>query len=108
VDEVLHKKDARVTLTAEDQASLFEKAVKLLHKKYEPVCLSLEDVDKLDDVYNLDMLIKYMKLSHYTYDMHDVFLIVYPKDGAEANMVEYQGSLQQICQHLHQRCLEIQ
>jgi hypothetical protein len=51
-DEVLHKKDARINLTADDRASLFKKAVKLLHKKYEPMPLLLEDTDKLDDAYN--------------------------------------------------------
>ncbi len=55
--------------------------------------LSLEDADKLDDAYNLDVLIKYTKRSHYTYDMHDVFLVVYPKDGTEANMVDYTKDL---------------
>jgi hypothetical protein len=55
--------------------------------------LSLEDADKLDDAYNLDVLIKYMKRSHYTYDMHDVFLIFYPKDGAETNMLAYTKDL---------------
>jgi hypothetical protein len=92
-DEVLHKKDDRAKLTADDRASLFEKAVKLSHKKYEPMPLSLEDADKLDDAYNLDVLIKYTKRSHYTYDMHDVFLVVYPKDGTEANMVDYTKDL---------------
>ncbi len=92
-DEVLHKKDDRAKLTADDRASLFEKAVKLSHKKYEPMPLSLEDADKLDDAYNLDVLIKFTKRSHYTYDMHDVFLVVYPKDGTEANMVDYTKDL---------------
>jgi hypothetical protein len=89
----LHKSDARANLTADDRASLFEKAVKTAHKKYELMPLSLEDADKLDDAYNLDVLIKYTKRSHYTYDMHDVFLIVYPKDGSQANVVDHTKDL---------------
>jgi hypothetical protein len=41
----------------------------------------------------LPLMIKYTKCSHYTYDMHDVFLIIYPKDGAGANMVSYTKNL---------------
>jgi hypothetical protein len=51
--------------------------------------LSLEDADKLDDTYNLDVLIKHTRRSHITYDLHNVFLIVYPMTGAEANAVHY-------------------
>jgi enolase len=58
-----------------------------------PLPLPLEDADKLDDTYNLDVLIKYTRCSHITYDMHDVFLIVYPKDGTQANVVDYTKDL---------------
>jgi hypothetical protein len=92
-DTVLHKKEDRDQLTADDRANIFEKAVKLQHKKYDLMPLSLEDADKLDDAYNLDILIKYTKQSHYIYDMHDVFQIVYPKKGNQANVVDYTKDL---------------
>ena len=92
-DIVLHAKEDRDNLTADDRASIFEKAVKLQHKQYDLMPLSLEDADKLDDAYNLDVLIKYTKQSHYIYDMQDVFLIVYPKTGNQANVVDYTKDL---------------
>jgi hypothetical protein len=51
------------------------------------------DADKLDDTYNLDVLIKYTRRSHIKYDMHDIFLIVYPKEGAEANVISHTKDL---------------
>jgi hypothetical protein len=90
---VLHAKTARDKLSEDERAKLFEKASNLAHKKYEIMPLSLEDADKLDDTYNLDVLIKYTRSAHVTYDLHDVFLIVYPKTGVEANVVEYTKDL---------------
>jgi hypothetical protein len=92
-DEVLHPSNTRASLSADDRAKIFEKAVKTAHKKYELMPLSLEDADKLDEAYNLDILIKYTRRSHTNYDMHDVFLIVYPKKGLEANVVDYTKDL---------------
>jgi hypothetical protein len=56
---ILHAKTARDKLSEDERAKLFEKAGKLAHKKYEIMPLLLEDADKLDDTYNLDVLIKY-------------------------------------------------
>ena len=38
--------------------------------------LSLSDEEKLDDTYNLELLIRKTREAHMTYDMHDVFTIV--------------------------------
>jgi hypothetical protein len=90
---ILHPKGTRDKLSEDERAKLFEKAGALAHKKYEIMPLSLEDADKLDDTYNLDVLIKYTRRSHIKYDLHDVFLIVYPKTGAQANVVDYTKDL---------------
>jgi hypothetical protein len=90
---VAFAKASRDGLSEDERAKLFEKAANLAHKKYEIMPLSLEDADKLDDTYNLDVLIKYTMKSHIKFDMHDVFLIVYPKTGNQANVVDYTKDL---------------
>jgi hypothetical protein len=91
--QVLYKKADRENLPTDERVALFEKATKLAHKKYEIMPLSLEDEDKLDDTYNLDILIKKTKRSHFTYDMHDVFTIVYPKDAPNEEEIESEKDL---------------
>jgi hypothetical protein len=90
---VLHTKVGRDKLSEDKRAKLFKKAANLTHKKYEIMPLLLEDVDKLKDTYNLDVLIKYIRRSHITYNMYSVFLVMYPKDGASANVVNYTKDL---------------
>jgi hypothetical protein len=84
VEQVLHKKQDREKLPAEDRTSLFEKAVKNGHKKFDLLPLALNDEEKLDDTYSLEVLIRKMKRQHCTFDMHDVFTIIYPDPVSEA------------------------
>jgi hypothetical protein len=56
-DQVLHKKQNREKLTADERTKLFKEATQLQHKKYDYVPMALNDEDKLDDTYNLDVLI---------------------------------------------------
>jgi hypothetical protein len=86
VEQVLHKKQDRASLTSDDRTSLFEKAVKKGHKLFDVVPLALNDEDKLDDTYNLDVLIRKMKRLHFMYDMHDVFVIIYPNANNDSQV----------------------
>ena len=52
------------------------KVTKTKHKKFDFINLTLADEDKLDDTYNLDMLVRKMRNAHYNYDMHNVFTIL--------------------------------
>jgi hypothetical protein len=51
---------------------------KKAHIKYDLMSLSLTDEDKLDDTYNLSMLIGKTKDHLVQYDMHDMFTILIP------------------------------
>lgn len=75
-DEVLYRKEERNKLTEDKLADLYDKATKTKHKKFDFINLTLSDEDKLDDTYNLDMIIRKMRSSHYAYDMHNVFTII--------------------------------
>jgi ferredoxin-fold anticodon binding domain-containing protein len=78
IEPVLHKKQDRAKLPPEDRTSLFEKATKTAHKKFDLLPLALNDEEKLDDTYSLDVLIRKMKRQHCSFDMQDVFTIIYP------------------------------
>ena len=75
-EEVLYRKEERNKLTEDKLADLYDKATKTKHKKFDFINLTLNDEDKLDDTYNLDMIIRKMRSSHYAYDMHNVFTIL--------------------------------
>jgi hypothetical protein len=75
--EILYPKSIRDGLKAKNKLSdLYEKACRQHHTKYELMSLSLSDEEKLDDTYNLELLIRKTREAHMTYDMHDVFTIV--------------------------------
>jgi hypothetical protein len=75
--EILYPKSLRDGLkTLNKLSDLYEKACKQHHTKYELMSLSLSDEEKLDDTYNLELLIRKTREAHMTYDMHDVFTIV--------------------------------
>jgi hypothetical protein len=73
-----YKKEERKNLSEDKRNDLFEKATKKAHTKYDLISLSLTDEDKLDDTYNLSMLIGKTKDHLVQYDMHDVFTILIP------------------------------
>ena len=77
-EQVLFKKGDRMSLSADDRQSLFKNATAKAHKLYDIMPLSLDDEDKFDDTYNLEVLVQKTKLEHFKYDMHDVFTIVIP------------------------------
>jgi hypothetical protein len=82
-EQILHKKEDRQSLTKEEKlAALYEKATKTVHQKYDLIPLTLSNEDKLNDTYNLEMLVRKTRQAHTDSVMHDVFTIVIPdKDG---------------------------
>jgi hypothetical protein len=79
-EQVLYSKDDRKNLSTDEKTVLFKTAVQTAHKKYDVFSLSLEDEDKLDDTYNLEVLVQKAKREHFKYDMHDVFTILIPNN----------------------------
>jgi hypothetical protein len=79
---VLYKKGDRDGLSTVERQILFKSATATVHKKYEVMPLSLDDEDKIDNTYNLKVLVQRTKQEHFKYDMHDGFTIVIPNaDG---------------------------
>ena len=76
----MYRKEKRASLTEEKCSDLYEKATKTVHRKYNTISLSLTDESKLDDTYNLEMLVRKTRQWHTSYDMHDVFTIVILKE----------------------------
>ena len=88
-EEILYPKEDRVKLSSDKLAELFDKATRTRHKKYDFINLTLSDEDKLDDTYNLDMLVRRTKNAHVNYDMHNVFttVLIDPSDSEEKTIV---------------------
>jgi hypothetical protein len=82
-EQVLYRKTDREALSTDERQLLFKSATQTVHKKYDVMPLSLDDEDKLDDTYNLEVLVQRTKREHFKYDMNDVFTIVIPNaDGS--------------------------
>jgi hypothetical protein len=81
-EQVLYKKGDRDGLSTDERQILFKSATATVHKTYEVMPLLLDDNDKLDNTYNLEVLVQRTKREHFKYDMHGVFTIVIPNtDG---------------------------
>jgi hypothetical protein len=79
-ETVLFKKEDRPNLSVDKQTVLFKSAVAKAHKLYDLMPLSLDDEDKLDDTYNLEVLVGKTKRAHFRYNMYDIFSIVIPNN----------------------------
>jgi hypothetical protein len=89
---IMFKKEDRSSLSMEKRTELFEKITsKSLDTKFAEISVALTDVEKLDDTYNVAMLIDKMKDHCIKYDLHGVFNIVDPKDPATDSSIH--GSL---------------
>jgi hypothetical protein len=64
-ETVLFKKEDRPNLTADERTVLFKSAVAKAHKLYNLMPLSLDDKDKLEDTYNLEVLVGKTKRAHF-------------------------------------------
>ena len=74
----LYPKESRDTMTADKCNDLFKEAVKLNQARYDFTSMNLTDERRLDDLYNMSIMIAKTKASHQQYDMCDVFTIVFP------------------------------
>ena len=74
----LYPKESRDTMTADKRNDLFKEAVKLNQARYNFTSMNLTDERRLDDLYNMSIMIAKTKASHQQYDMCDVFTIVFP------------------------------
>ena len=74
----LYPKSDRDKMAAEKLNKLFERAVSKSQSKYDILDLKLDDPDKLEDTYDLEMAINRTRAHHLKYDLHDVFTIVKP------------------------------
>jgi hypothetical protein len=87
-ETVLFKKEDRSNLSVDERTILFKSAVAKAHKPYDLMPLSLDDEDKLDDTYNLEVLVSKTKRAHFRYDMYNIFSIIIPNDDESIKEVK--------------------
>jgi hypothetical protein len=76
---VLYSNAKRDLLSPEKLNELFERAIsKSLPTVFSVMDLKIADPDKLEETYDLEMIIAQARAHHIKYDMHDVFTIVKP------------------------------
>jgi hypothetical protein len=61
---VLHPQAERATLNKKEINNLYARATEKHHKLFYLISLAITSKDKLDDTYNLEMLIEHMRSSH--------------------------------------------
>jgi hypothetical protein len=76
VDTPMFKKGDRKVLSEDKRNDLFEKATKNVLTKFDLLSLSIKDEDKLDETYNIHILLAKMRAHLVKYDMHDVFTVL--------------------------------
>jgi hypothetical protein len=64
---VLHPKAERASLDKKERKDLYARATAKHHKQFDLISLAITSEDKLDDTYNLEMLIEHMRSSHGEY-----------------------------------------
>ena len=74
----LYTKESRDTMTPEKLNDLYKEAVKPSQAKYNFTSMTLTDEKRIDDLYNMNIMIAKTKQQHRLYDMADVFTIVFP------------------------------
>ena len=74
----LYPKESRDKMTADKHNDLFKEAVKLSQARYDFTSMTLTDERRLDDLYNMSIMIAKTKASHQQYNMCDVFTVVFP------------------------------
>jgi hypothetical protein len=73
---VLHPKAERASFDKKEKNDVYARATAKHHKQFDLISLTITSEDKLDDIYNLEMLIEHMRSSHGDYEMGDVFKII--------------------------------
>jgi predicted RNA binding protein YcfA (HicA-like mRNA interferase family) len=76
----LYPKESRDRLTEEKRNDLFNNAIKSQHSqaKYDFTHVDISSEKRLDDIYNISIMISKTKAAHLQYDMDNVFSIVFP------------------------------
>ncbi|KAL7568008.1 hypothetical protein ACA910_004593 [Epithemia clementina (nom. ined.)] len=74
----LYRKEICEALSPEKKNDLFSQAVKQSQTKYDFMSLDFSDEKRLDELYNMSIMISKTKAAHLQYDMCDVFKIVFP------------------------------
>jgi hypothetical protein len=64
---VLRLKSDRATLDKKEKNDLYARATAKHHKLFDLISIAITSEDKLDDTYNLEMLIEHMRASHGDY-----------------------------------------
>jgi hypothetical protein len=73
---VLNPKAERASLGKKEKHDLYARATAKHHKQFDIISLTITSEDKLDDTYNLEILIEHMRSSHGECEMGDVFKII--------------------------------
>ena len=74
----LYPKESRDKMTVDKCNDLFKEAVKLSQARYDFKSMNLTDECRLDDLYNMSIMIAKMKASHQQYNMCDMSTVVFP------------------------------
>ena len=77
---VRYPKSGRATMNAKDLSDLFENAIAKMPSKFSMVAPKLESGDSLKEYASLGQLIRSTRERLVTYDMFDVFNLVFPTD----------------------------
>jgi hypothetical protein len=79
----MFRKEDRAKLSMEKRTELFDKITsKSLDAKFSEISISLSDIEKLDDTYNVAMLVDRARAHCIKYDLYGVFNIVDAKNPA--------------------------
>jgi hypothetical protein len=81
----LYPKEERATMTSDKLNELFDRATRERQTKYDILTMSITDTDKLDDTYNLQVMVMKTKTHCVRYDMENVFQVIKtnPEDKTE-------------------------
>ena len=74
-----YRKEDRAALSAEKKHDLFSKITKAKQQtEYQLLEPSIQDLDDLDETYQLHMMLRQTQINFITYDLVDIFKIVFP------------------------------
>lgn len=74
----LYTKASRDLMTPDKKNDLFKEAIKTSQARYDFTSLNLTDEKRLDDIYNMSIMISKTRTTHIQYDMASVFTILVP------------------------------
>ena len=77
----MYKQEDRDTLSSEQKNTLFKDAVRGISVKYDFTAVDLTSEKRLEEIHLLSVLINKTRSAHVQYDLHDVFLIVFPANN---------------------------